>query len=149
MWVRAVAVALAVGCWAVGGAQAAQYSEMWNPPETRHAPGREKAHAPAGKKAAGKGAGVAGKNKPHKHAPKQVAPRAGHKAAPDAGHKTATRAGHAAKTHTKVVAKGEPKKSLKMAQSKGAHLHAAAHPKVRNVAAQPAASGGNLPPILH
>ncbi|RFU48806.1 hypothetical protein D0B32_02925 [Paraburkholderia sp. DHOC27] len=51
MWVRAVGVAVSLMMAWAGTAQAAQYTEVWNPPEARHAPKRGKVKVPAGKAA--------------------------------------------------------------------------------------------------
>ncbi|MEW6342527.1 MAG: hypothetical protein RXR20_05160 [Paraburkholderia sp.] len=193
MWLRAVV--LAAGCWAVG-AQATQYAEVWNPPETRHPVKSVKNHAPVGKKkVAAKGGAAAGKSKPHKPAAKRAALLADHKVAVHAGHKTAVaNVGYSGKAHVKMAAGSESKKPFKMAQSKGVHVrtathasgqkvaarHAAGHtgpgvasasakpavtpmaahaaastapaqpaPVMASVTTKPAASGSDLPPILH
>jgi hypothetical protein len=103
MWVRAVAVAVAVACCAVT-AQAAQYAEVWNPPEARHAPKKVKMHASAGKKVAVKGEAAA-RSKRQKAEPKK---------------KASVHASHEAKSHSRLAAKSAPGKPVKTARIKGA-----------------------------
>lgn len=76
MWVRAVAIAVAwvTGCCAVT-ARAAQYTEVWNPPEARHAPRKSKAPAPAGKKVRMTNCAAANAHKSHKAVVKKASPR--------------------------------------------------------------------------
>ncbi|WP_144150717.1 hypothetical protein [Paraburkholderia sp. BCC1885] len=102
MWVRAVAVAVAVVCCA-GAVQAGQYAEVWNPPEARHAPKKIKVHAavPAATRVAGKSVAGGGKGKQGKAA--------------------SVHAARQAKPHTRLAAKGAPAgKTVKMARGKGA-----------------------------
>jgi hypothetical protein len=103
MWVRAVAVGVAVA-WCAVTAQAAQYAEVWNPPEARHAPTHVKVHAPASKKVAAKGA-VVGKSKRQKVEP---------------GKKASVHAAHQAKSHVRLAAKDAPGKPVKTTRTKGA-----------------------------
>jgi hypothetical protein len=148
MWVRAVAVAVAVACCAVS-AQAAQYAEVWNPPEARHAPKQVKVHAPAGKKVAAKGA-AGGKSKRQKveskkasmHAVHQVEPhsRLAAKSAPGKAIKTARAKGatsQAVTTARPKYSKGAPSKVVKTAHPGAAHVQTAMHPKSQKVAAKP------------
>ena len=50
MQVRAVVVAVMVGCFSCVTMAAQQYAEVWNPPEARHAPKQVKVHVPADRK---------------------------------------------------------------------------------------------------
>jgi hypothetical protein len=132
MWVRAVAVAVvAVACCAVT-AQAAQYAEVWNPPEARHAPKRVKGHAPASTKVAAK-AVVTSKSKRLKVEPKT---------------KASLHAAHQVKPHGKLVAKSAAGKPVKTVRSKGVPSKAVKMASA-NTAPNSATGTRNLPPILH
>jgi hypothetical protein len=143
MWVRAVAVAMAVACCAVT-AQAAQYSEVWNPPEAAHPVKRGKGHtgAPAAaRKIAAKGA-VGGTGKRQQGAPlKEVA-------SVHAARETRTHFARQAMPHVRVGAtdvsgrsahagtvkmsgrEGASNKPIKTAHSSSGHVQmAAVHPK--------------------
>jgi hypothetical protein len=150
MWVRAVAVAVAVACCAVT-AQAAQYAEVWNPPEARHAPKQVKVHASVGRKVVAKGEAAA-RSKRQKAEPKK---------------KASVRAAREARSHVRLAAKsvpgkpikvvrtrGAPNKPIKMAHAKGsrgtptrvvrtahsgsAHVQTAMHSRSQKVAGKPA-----------
>jgi hypothetical protein len=151
MWVRAVAVAAAVACCAVS-AQAAQYAEVWNPPEARHAPKQVKVHVPADKKVAVRGA-AGGKSKRQKVEPKKASVHAGHqvkphsrlaaKSAPRKAVKTARAKGATSKAVTTARlkdSKGTPSKVVNTAHSGAAHVQTAVHSKSQKVAAKPAAT---------
>ena len=144
MWVRAVGVAVAwvAGCWAAT-AQAAQYTEVWNPPEARHAPKPAKAVTPAPGKALkaaphakGKQKTVAAK-KGVAHAQVKAKPdsRLAQKSVSKTAAKTASTSVH--KTHLKTAARTAANGDLKTAQSKGAHTLTTAHAKPQTLAAKP------------
>ena len=151
MWVRAVAVAVVVACCAVT-AQAAQYAEVWNSPEARHASKKVHVSSPAGKKLAAKGA-VGGKNKRPKVEPKKASLHAAHqvkshpglaaKSAPGKTVKTARIKG-ATNKPIKVAhardAKGGPTKVVKTAHSKAVHVQTAMRSKSQKVAVKPAST---------
>lgn len=139
MWVRGMMVAVAVTCCAVT-AQAAQYTEVWNPPEAAHAVKRGKGHtavrAASGKVAAKGDVKLAakGKVKRQQRAPvKKVASvHAGHQASPRL-------ARHPASTHlTSTMASAAPRPAREQPVA-----------TMASTAARPAAQSSNLPPILH
>ncbi|HEV3426216.1 MAG TPA: hypothetical protein VG105_20980 [Paraburkholderia sp.] len=129
MWVRAVTVALLAAACCAATAQAAQYTEVWNPPEVRHAPKHVKTAAPSGRKVAAKRVS-AGKGKLQPVSPKKVSLHAEGKTKP----------------RLKVATKTAPKKPIKMAQvqTRAGHVHLAAHPKGQTVAARPASAQRTL-----
>jgi hypothetical protein len=152
MWVRAVAVAVAVACCAVT-AQAAQYAEVWNPPEAGHAPKQVKGHASAGKKVAAKGA-ADGKSKRQKVEVKKASVHAAHQAKSHArlaannapGSKLVKTArtngapGKPIKTARAKDSKGTPIKVVNTAHSKAVHVQTAMHPKSQKVAGKAAST---------
>ena len=167
MWVRAVMVAMAVAGCAVT-AQAAQYSEVWNPPEAAHPVKRGKGHtgAPvAATKVTAKG-GVDGKDKRQQGAPLKKAASvhaargakthlAGHAAPPVrvAAAGVSGRSAHAG-TVKMAGAKGASSKPVKTARSSSGHVQmAAVHPKAarqklaaKPVSTQPASIMANVTP---
>lgn len=154
MWVRAVgvAVALVAGCCAAT-VQAAQYAEVWNPPEAQHAPKHARVVTPASRKsvkaashakgkqqtaAAKKGPAQAqGKSKPGAvHMQAKVSAKPGVKVAQKSAGKTTSTSAHT--THLKTAASTPAHGDIKMARSKGAHTLAAARANPQTLAARPA-----------
>ena len=126
MWVRAVAVALVVGCVS-GAAMAAGYTEVWNPPEAskplKRRQGDVKVRTGAGSKH------VAGMQ----HKPSKVASSAVH--------------GDRAATHPHAV-NVSAKPAVSHPHAPGASAARSAGPA--NANSNPAmASSGSLPPIIH
>jgi hypothetical protein len=152
MWVRAVAAAVVAVAWCAGTAQAAQYAEVWNPPEAKHAPKKVHVSSSAGKKAAVRGA-AAGKNKRQTVEPKKASlhaaqpvkshPGLAAKSVPGKAVKTAHIKGVTGKpvkvAHMKGV-NGAPTKAVKTAHAKAGHVQTAMHSKPQKVAIKPAST---------
>jgi hypothetical protein len=150
MWVRVVGVAAAlmtVCCAAT--VQAAQYTEVWNPPEARQAPRHVKATASAGKpavKTSSEGNDkqqTAVQKKISAHA--QVKPKPGSKVALKFRSKTTAKTASKTptKTPTKTASGTAANRKVKMVQSKGARTLTTAHaesqkPAARSAPSQPA-----------
>lgn len=152
MWVRAVAAVVVAVAWCAGTAQAAQYAEVWNPPEAKHAPKKVHVSSSAGKKAAGKGV-AAGKNKRQKVEPKKTSLHAAHQVKSHPGLAAKSVPGKAVKTaHIKGVtskpvkvahgsgANGASTKAVKTAHAKAGHVQTAMHSKPQKVAIKPAST---------
>lgn len=127
MWVRAVGVAIAVvaGCWAAT-VPAAQYTEVWNPPEARHAPRHAKAvkavsHAKGKQRtmAAKKGAG-------HVKMKAKSGSRLAQKSVGKTTAKTASMSSR--KTHLKTAASTATNRNIKTARLQGARTLTTAKP---------------------
>jgi urease gamma subunit len=124
MWVRAVAVAVAMAC-AASAVQAKQYQEVWNPPEARHAVKAAKGHEgraagakPVARKVAAKGGKVNKVGKAGKAQPRKVVA------------KTTLHTARQGKPHARLMAKSAAvRKPTTVA-------HAAPHPKGTHVVAQ-------------
>jgi hypothetical protein len=147
MWVRAVGVAIVwvAGCCATL-AQAAQYTEVWNPPEAQHAPKHNRAAKPASKKAVkttsrGKGKQqltAAKKGVAQKQA--NVKPGVGVKVTQKSvGKRGAKMASTSARTtHLKTAANSSARGPIKTAGAKSADALTAAHARSQTLAATPA-----------
>jgi hypothetical protein len=151
MWVRAVRVAIVwvVGCCATL-AQAAQYKEVWNPPEAQHAPKHNRATKPVSKttvKTAVKTTSR-GKGKQPLAAAKKGAAQNQAKAKPGVGVKVAQKSvgkrgakmasTSARTTHLKTAANSSTRGQIKTAGAKSADALTAAHARSQTLAATPA-----------
>jgi hypothetical protein len=167
MWVRAVgmAVALVAGC-CMATAQAAQYTEVWNPPEARQVPKHHKAGKLADAKAvktaseakskrqtvaarkdtADAQAKVEAKVKPGVKVAQKSASRTVVKSAARTVAKTSAKTASTspAKTHLKTAATTAAGQTVKTAQSKSARTLTAAHPNAQKLAAGSASTQPKL-----
>lgn len=170
MWVRAVAVAVAVLGWAAT-AQAGQYTEVWNPPEATHPPRHAKKHAVVAAKAPtakvgqsrkGKVPKLASKKAAHVHVAAKTSTGGKRMAAAKVAGKPAR--GHVkmaqAQTRSKSTVHGKTVTQAKVAHPKAGKMAAVKPAMTQPSVAQPApamasatpkpsANTPDLPPILH
>lgn len=162
MWVRAVAMAVAVFGWMAAAQAGERYTEVWNPPEAMHASKRAKAQAPVSRKVAaaktGKSKGTVQKVGAKKASPLHLAGKAkSARSALKVAAKPAPRHVEVAQSPSHFKAGGNGKalaqakvahpKAPKLAAAKPAALQAA--PTVASDTSKPLTDSANLPPILH